>query len=246
MKKVKTQSSLRLSRKWHRVLGMAAALPLLLLSISGLLLNHADSLGLHERMVSFRWVVHCYGQMPVGEPVMVEVGERKIVEWDRRIFMDTRELALSGRLVGAVGFKDQLAIALEEVIGIYDGHDELVLTLDELSLPKVPITGIDVIDQRLLVQSGSTWYLLSEDFFSAQESNQRGQAQQPKKLSQKALKQLEDGIVRGFSIPLSRLIVDVHSGRLFGWPGWVITDLAALSLIFLIILGLRLLPNRRS
>ena len=234
------------ARQWHRWLGLIASLPLLWLAISGVLLNHAESLGLNDRMVSTGWILRHYNQLPEGEPLALNVGDRKVVEWDGYLFLDSKPLTLQGRLVGAEALKGQLVIALDEVIGIYDGSNELVLELDELSLPEVPVEAIDFIENRLLVKVGSGWYQLSEDFFTSEESTEEGIPDRPEKLAGEDLETLSEAIRTRRSMPLSRVILDAHSGSLFGWPGWLITDLSAVSLIVLTLLGLRLFPKRRS
>jgi len=46
---------------WHRYLGLASALFVIILSITGILLNHTESLRLDERPVAQRWLLNIYG-----------------------------------------------------------------------------------------------------------------------------------------------------------------------------------------
>ena len=48
-------------RKWHRRLGISAAVFILLLSFSGIALNHSDQLGLPHSNVDSRFVTTLYG-----------------------------------------------------------------------------------------------------------------------------------------------------------------------------------------
>lgn len=234
------------ARQWHRWVGLLASLPLLWLAISGVLLNHAESFGLNNRMVSSGWILRHYNQLPDGDPFALKVGDRLVSEWDGNLFLDSTLLTLQGKMVGAEALNGQLIIASDEVIGIYDGSDELVLELDELSLPGVPLEGIDVKGGSLLVQVDSRWYQLGDDYFSSEEADVAGESDIPSRLEGESLDRLTKAIRTRRSMPLSRVILDAHSGSLFGWPGWVITDLSAVSLVVLTLLGLRLFPKRRS
>ena len=233
-------------RNWHRCLGLVAALPLLWLAVSGLLLNHAAKLGLNDRMVTTGWILRHYNQVPGGDPTGVMVGDRVVAEWDGLLFLDSKPLPLQGKLAGAVALKGQLVVATDEEIGIFDGSDQLVLQLDELSLPGVPIGGIAAQEDRLLVFTQARWYRLSEDFFTSGEFDESVVSTPPALLDSEIREELADAIRTRRAMPLSRVILDAHSGSLFGWPGWLLTDLSAASVIVLTILGLRLYPRRRS
>lgn len=51
---------------------------------------------------------------------------------------------------------------------------------------------------------------------------------------------------RGKGITLERLILDIHSGNIIGLPGKIISDLAALAIIFLCLSGLYNLWKRKK
>lgn len=235
-----------LARQWHRWLGLLAAFPVLWLAISGLLLNHAAPLGLNDRMVSGGWILRHYNQLPEAEPTGITVGDRLVTEWDGLLFLDSAPLALRGRLVGAEALQDRLVVATTQEIGILDGSDDLLLQLDELSLPGVPLEAIAVKNDRLLVAAHAQWFQLSDDFFTSEETAEVTELNTPASLDSAQRESLAIAIRSRRAMPLSRIILDAHSGSLFGWPGWLLTDLAALGLIILTVLGLRLFPRRRS
>lgn len=60
----------RLLLKWHARLGGIAALFILLVTITGLLLNHQELTGIHNSDVTAEWVLDWYyGSVPAGEDV---------------------------------------------------------------------------------------------------------------------------------------------------------------------------------
>lgn len=234
------------ARKWHRWLGLLAALPVLWIALSGLMLNHAERLGFNDRMVTSAWVLRHYNQIPEGKPYAFLVGDRIITGWSGELFLDQKLLPLQGELVGAVAFKGQLIIATPEKIAVFDGSDDLLLELDDLSLPGTPVQAVEVVDEQFHLKSANQTFVLSDDFFSAEKASIEIASVSPKELLPADEKVLTKAIHSRRGMPLSRVILDAHSGNIFGWPGWVITDLAAVGLIILTLLGLRLYPKRKS
>ncbi len=52
--------------------------------------------------------------------------------------------------------------------------------------------------------------------------------------------------LRGKGINLEKLILDMHTGKLFGMPGTLVSDLAAIAMIFLTLSGLYNLWRRKK
>ena len=237
----------RVARHWHRWLGLFAAVPLLWLSVTGLLLNHIVDLGLNDKRVSAEWILKRYHQLPEGKPVAFRANERLVAGWDGALYLDGKFLeGFEGELVGAVGVKDKLVIATKESVGVFDGSDAMAIELDELSLPALPLQGVAVAENVLLVKSDSGWSSFSDDFLLFEEWNDSAEAVTFNLLNDEELDELKSAIASSRSMPLDRVIGDAHSGKLFGWPGWLIADLTALGAIILTILGLRLFPKRKS
>jgi len=242
-----TKRRRRVARHWHRWIGLIAALPLLWLSATGLLLNHIVDLGLNDKEVKAEWILERYHQLPEGKPLAFKAGDRIVVSWDEAIYLDGKYLeGFEGELVGAVGVTNKLVIATTELVGIFDGSDSMELELDELSLPVVPLEGISESGQVLLVKSDGDWWAFSEDFLSFEKSDEAGESEGKYSLNKEELEALKSSLASSRAMPLDRIIGDAHSGKLFGWPGWLMTDLAAIGTIILTILGLRLFPKRKS
>lgn len=236
----------RVARQWHRWLGLAAALPLLWFSLTGLLLNHADSLGLHEAKVSNGLILSHYNQVPEGELRGVQVGDRLVSTWDGFLFLDHEEVLLKGSLIGATSVKNQLVIVTDERVAIFNGLGEMELELDDLSLPPLPIKALGLEGDAIVFQTESGGYRLSDDYLSYEKWLIENLAEPLPLIEGEAKRGLAKAIRGRNAMPLSRVILDAHSGSLFGWPGWVITDMTAVGVIILTLLGLRLFPKRKS
>src|SRR2546423_4072410 len=78
---------LRLLRRWHARIGFAALLFFLILAVTGLALNHGQSLGLDGRFVHAEWLARWYGlksQPPrrgvrSGHPVLTAANGRLVL-----------------------------------------------------------------------------------------------------------------------------------------------------------------------
>ncbi len=99
---------------WHRRLGLGAAVFLIFLIASGLLLNHSHRLGLDRSYIQSSWLLDWYGIHAPEQPLGVALGGHWLSGLDRRIYFDGQELStMRGRLDGAVLLKDTVVAAVE-------------------------------------------------------------------------------------------------------------------------------------
>lgn len=239
--------SLKNARRWHRWLGLLLALPLLWLAVSGLLLNHAEFLGLNERRVTTAWVLSRYLELPEEEPLGLQAGSRQVVQWGEVILLDGEALDLPGDLVGAVAYRDRLLVATgEKVIGL-DGSGEVVVEHDELSLPELPLEQIWVSDGRVYLRSGKKNLQLDESLYEvrAADAVDVPALVKPTVLPDTAREAFVKQWREDHYMSASRVLLDAHSGKLFGKAGVFLNDLVVLGLVVLTLAGLRLLWRRK-
>ena len=116
---------------WHRNVGLVAALFVIVLSVSGLLLNHTETLRLDERHVRTAWILDWYGIEPPTSARSVVIGSRQVTLMEDRLYLDTTPLPETfGELIGAVAFSDMLAIAVDGAILLLTQEGELIERLD--------------------------------------------------------------------------------------------------------------------
>ncbi|MDF1821486.1 MAG: PepSY domain-containing protein [Alcanivoracaceae bacterium] len=230
-------------RRWHRWLGVLVTLPVIVLCITGLLLNHSDGLGLGKTPMP-AWLAGSYGVnlpqsfkgVPYGDDWLVASGERLYrvpAQGDTSLLADC-----PAPLRGGVRFGVSTVVAC---------NNDLLL-LDE--------------DGRVREQLGPAWGVppferlgRHGDALVLEASGELSQFS----LTTLATSPLPDGVdwepaqlasvpdplvarVRPLSMPASlhweRLLQDLHSGRLFGAVGERIMDLAALVLVLLAVSGI--------
>ena len=234
-------------RQWHRYLGAVFALPLLWLTVSGLLLQHGERLGLTEKKVSSAWLLKRYNQIPVGVPSVTEAGRFLVAEWGGQIFVDDRLLEESGVLTGAVALPAELVVATENEIFVYDSQGLYLDRLGEESLPAVPLTGIGLdSDNRIHLETAAGQHVLGEGFLDFEEASPEAVvAWSSLREGNKELDPLQQILVEGSEFTWSRVITDLHSGSLLGKTGRFFVDLTGIAVIVLTVLGIRLLFRRK-
>ena len=122
------QQQLRSPWPWHRWLGLGAALVLVWVALTGLLLVHSDQLGLAQRPVTVDWVLDLFG-VPNPE---VEIGYRTPAGWiaqaGDRVFLDDAVLPQQlGELDGVATPNATAAATAAATTLVIAGSDGLML-----------------------------------------------------------------------------------------------------------------------
>lgn len=225
--------------RWHRRLGLLAALFVLLVASSGVVLNHTDGLGLDRRFVSWNWLTAAY-----GDPASALSAFRLERHWLSRtasgvVYLDTREVAACrGELVGALQQGDLLLAACAEELLLVTARGELVESaIAGTGLP-VPVQSIGLIDGEVALQVEGEWWLADLDRMAFSRRPPGGGAEMQQRLQAR----LPDDILRELPVPdrwltWERVLLDLHSGRLFGRLGVLWVDLVGVFLCVLAMSG---------
>ena len=99
--------------KWHRGLGIAAALFVAILAVTGILLNHNATLGLHQHQVTHPWLLEHYDINSVPED---EFSYPETLTLDR-VILDIH----TGRFFGDVGRIVMDVVALTMLLFSFTG-----------------------------------------------------------------------------------------------------------------------------
>ena len=233
--------------RWHRRLGLLVALFVLVLAVTGILLNHSPGLGLDRRFVDSPWLMQAYGDDSADLPAF-QLGEHWLSQAaDGRVYLDAREVAsCNSRLVAAVRADDMLlAGCSEELLLITPGGQLIESVSASTGLPS-PLQGIGLAGDRVVLQDAAGWWLADLDAMDfSTEVNGGGL------ISQLAPATLPAAIRR--SIPAreqwlswERLLLDLHSGRIAGRLGVLWVDLVGALLGALALSGIAMWWLRRQ
>jgi hypothetical protein len=230
----------RLLFRWHRLLGVMAALFILTLAISGVLLNHTSELGLDRRHVTSRPLLAWYGIKAPDSVPFYAVEGHYLSQWSDRLLLDDIDLGpQSGALRGVVASNNMFAAALDERLLLLLGDGQLVDILDVQTGLPTPIQRIGLSSDGAVVLSTPNGLFIGHSELSRWEPGTPAAIQWSEQTSPpELLRTAAETRYLGEGLPLERVIADLHSGRLFTRHGPWLMDLVALILIFSTLSGL--------
>jgi hypothetical protein len=251
MTRHKRKSRARLLRSlymWHRWLGLAAAAFVILLSLSGLLLNHTEEFALDSRHVSNGALLDWYGirapagmrSFSAGEDVVTQVGDG--------IYWNTRAIPqLSARLIGAVDFTDFAVVAIEGELLLLSRSGELIERLGGAAGVPAGMQSVGITADGALAIHAAHGYYRTDDMFLDWLESETLDAEwaQPVSPSPELRAALEQSW-RGTGLSLERVLLDIHSGRILGQWGVYLMDAAAVLFLVLAASGVWLWSRRRA
>lgn len=223
---------------WHRNIGLGAAFFVILLAVTGVMLNHTDQLDLQDRRVNNEWLLHWYGITP-PKPTSYATSGQRITQLGSQRYINSNPISekATSLLIGALELEDIYLLAYQNEVELYTPQAELI---DRVRTPSV----IDAIGRTpqglILIRSEQGWWKFNDDMTewmpAALDKNPVSWSM-PSALPLELELQLRQNN-RGDGLPLERVILDLHSGRLFGQFGVLLMDGAALMMIFLGVSGL--------
>jgi uncharacterized iron-regulated membrane protein len=223
---------------WHRRIGLVAALLLAWLAISGVLLNHTETLGLDRRYVGAAWLLDWYGIEGPGEITGFRVGGHWLTQVGERLYWNDRPLPGEyRRLSGAVLVNGEIAAATAAEILLLTQDGRLAEILDSAHGVPDGIEQVGLDDGHLLVRTRERVYAAGTGMMRWRGTRpQDPEWARPTEVPE-ALRARLSADYRGRVLTLERVLLDLHSGRLPGPGGVVLMDLAAVSLLLLAGIG---------
>jgi hypothetical protein len=228
-------------RRVHRWFGLVALLFVLLLSVTGIALNHTSGWKLNERHVRWSWLLDAYGIEAPAPSASFAAGDHRATLLGKRLYLDGRELARGiERLAGAVVTGEFVVVATGDEIFVLTAG-ELVERMSPGDLRPGSIAALGIADSRVIVRSGDAIFRFDEQLVSAEvlaagvPAGVRWSISTPPAPDELAA--VED-LYRGRGLTVERVLADLHSGRLFTRFGPLFMDAAAVLLILLGLTGL--------
>lgn len=236
--------------KLHRRAGVLSALFVILLSLTGLVLQHSARLALDQKFISSDTLLNWYG-IEVPEAVAYfAIDSHSVTHIADRIYFDTNSLPGNfATPVGIVAIEFGYAVATTEGIVLLTGSGQVIEILTALHEVPAGILQIGIgPDARVYLRTpnGITRADFDEPFFLFQDLPPSGIVWS---LPGEPGTAMLDSIRRDYAESLlswERLLLDLHSGRLLGTWGVVLVDVMALLFIFMAITGLWIWTRRRS
>lgn len=222
---------------WHRYAGLIAALLVIWLSVTGIVLNHTEDLRLADRYVQQRWLLSLYNIRAPRDLHGWQVGEHWLVETGGRIYLN-EDFIGTGQVTGTaetefgfvVGFRDKMQLFTPEAVLV----EEIRFTESD-----APISGLSALpDGSIILAAGGETFKTDDAvtrFARTAETMPVSRKQRealPEELQQRVAEH-----VLSHTLKWERVMLDVHSGRILGRSGVWLADLAAILLLLLSVSG---------
>ncbi len=231
----------RIFATWHRRIGMVSAIFVILLSITGFLLNHSDSFGFTSRTVTSPAILSAYGITP-PTITSVALANTWASQVDHTIFIDDFSFGkCDGKLIGAVSLTAYNLIACEQELLVLTQNLELIERISRNQGLPENISAIGVCQINPCIKSEKNIYSVDVDALRwepvAIDNTQHIQwshiSVPPEDHTAKLLR-----LFHGSKITWERLIQDIHAGRFLGSFGPLFMDIVAILFLLLAISGI--------
>lgn len=225
--------------RWHRVLGITSTSVVIVTVLTGLALNHGDALDLPHRHPHNALVDKLYRQSAAHLPAGYATSRGWVTQLGAQVYLDGQVLAEhDAPLVGALVVKNALLIAYSDGLVQYDGTGQVVETygaLDGLPLPYTQF-GRDTKALVVATASGPLHFDIEQGAVSVVAKEAMIEWTRPAAQPAALVASLVDAY-RGSGVSYERVLLDLHSGRMFGRIGEFVVDAAAMCLLTLALSG---------
>ena len=233
---------------WHRWIGLTAAAFVVLLSLTGLALNHTTEMSLDSTYVQSPALLDWYGIRAPDDIAAYRAGPLTVASIGRRIYVDSVPLPnIEPPLAGAVNLDEFVIVALTDSLLLLTRSGELVEQLGRVAGIPADIHSLGVTpDNRLVLLAADGYHITDSAFINWTKTVQPDATWSvPVTPAQELVSALQQQY-RGTGLSVERVLLDLHSGRIFGtWGVWLM-DGAAIVLLLLAASGLWLWGRRRA
>lgn len=234
---------------WHRYAGLFAVIFVILITLTGIALNHTDNFALKSQHLSSKLILDLYNIQTPSKILRFKTNNRIITQADDLLFIDKNSvIPIEATLKGVYEFNGILVVALTNQLLLLDSNNLLVETLQAADgVPKnIDYIGMDA-HQRFNIIANGRGYLLQNDL--TLKKNQLSADYtwlNPEPISD-ILRDDINQLYRSKIISLETFVLDIHSGRFFGQYGTLFFDVVGFVLIFLAVTGVIIwLRHRRG
>ncbi|MCU7940343.1 MAG: PepSY domain-containing protein [gamma proteobacterium symbiont of Bathyaustriella thionipta] len=224
---------------FHRWGGLSSLILLILVSVTGIMLNHTEELNLDEHYINNQWLQTWYGIKMPEQQNFIKLENVQLAQVGKQIYFNQSRLPdENSPLLGAYKTADFIVITMQEALYLITPDGELIEKLDrEKDLP-TPISRVGFPDlkktsEQLILEVDNKKYTSMDNFLTWTEVH----TNEIFPLTLDRTDDTDSSFYRnsyiGNELTLERVILDLHSGRLFGAWGIYLMDLAAVILIML-------------
>lgn len=229
------------ARRLHRSFGAGASLFLMFMVLSGVTINHSNGLGLDQRHLTQPLLLGWYGLGGPEEINSFKAADHWLSFAGSQLYLDATHISTVSNGLGAVSMGGMIVAAGSDEVLLLDDAGTLIERLPANAIGGGPIEALGLLaDQTVTVKSMGQLWLADAELLSWSPSDD-ATATPVWSLPQPTPETLHQALsqqYRGEGVSVERVLLDFHSGRIFGPVGVFIYDLLALGVGFLAVSGL--------
>jgi len=232
--------------KWHRRIGLLASTFIIFLVITGIVLQHSDDLGLPTKHLASTWLLNYYGIKP--NPITTyQLGNQTVSHAGLNLYLSGKPIAENiDKLHGAILHENEIIIASNSSLIVVDRSGNIVDEVTPLDgLIELPLGISNSANHSAIIRGTTRYWENKTDLYTWQEYSGPHPTWVTSSITLPALRNVIETHNMGKQINLERLLLDAHSGRVFGKYGIYIIDVAAILLLLLSLTGIWLWVVRR-
>ena len=227
--------------QWHRRIGAVVALLVIFLAATGVLINHSQDMGWNRAQVHSALLARLYGipltNVEQGFAVGTPGNTHWIVQRDQQVLLGSQAVAeCAAGVSGAVAYQELIAVLCGDTVLLLDATGQLMET----------VRGLPQSGKSLALQNEQLWVRSDNGVFGFDEANGAWQSVVPDAAAvwselQPLPATLQAALNTDQPVPgLTReqVLLDLHSGRLFGRAGVWIVDAVGVLICLLAFSGL--------
>lgn len=216
--------------RWHRRVGVVAALAVLVMVLTGIMINHSHDAGFDKSPLRSPVLLGLYGVSTEGPAVRYAAGRMSLFSWHGNLYADTREVGRCQRLLAVIASDQGFFAVCNDVLHLLSGSGELVDRLDKTRGFPDGVTGAGLVaGQPALRGNSGVWVIdpLTLDLTLQDESVPLVSAPEgvhDPEWARSIARQMVPS-----DITVERFLLDVHSGRFLGSFGpWILDAVGVL------------------
>lgn len=220
-------------KKLHRYIGVVLAAFLLLLAVTGILLNHTDDVNLAERPVPV-FIAGWYYDHDLSNLKGYKVADATVYLVGNEIYLDRVPVTVcSATLDGAIAAANQVAALCGHELILISREGQLIERLGAVHGVPGGIRKLGRLDQDLVVATNNEVVRFDPDTLQTGPAGGNVEWQRTTTVPPALTRQLLAG-----AVSWEKFVMDLHSGRLIGISGVWLADIIALLLIVMSVSGL--------
>jgi len=236
--------------QWHRQIGLAVSVLVVILSLTGMFLNHTEQLKLDSSYVKSEFLLKWYG-IKKTKTQSYKIGNNWISHAADTLYFNgtllEKEITV---LNGAVITKNFIAIATQNEVILLTTKGEEIERLDATTGVPNNIIAIGINhSSQLVLKTKIAIFKANQDVTEWETVNKTATKDKniiwakPSPLPSELENKLNI-LFRGKGLSKERVLLDIHSGRILGKAGPLLMDLAAILLLLLSFTGIWMYAKR--